>query len=81
MLRRWQPGDRFHLIGARSARKLQDIFIDLKIPREKRHTLVVATTVDNQIFWVEGIRISDPFKLTPTTKRRLFVQWTRKSTA
>ena len=75
IVRHWQRGDRLHLIGAKSARKLQDIFIDLKIPREKRHTLVVGTTADNEIFWVEGLRISENFKIAPKTKRQLIWTW------
>jgi tRNA(Ile)-lysidine synthase len=78
-LRHWQRGDRFHPIGAKSARKLQDIFVDLKIPRAERHTRVVATTKTGEIFWVEGVRISDRFKLTSETKRRLKLQWRRSS--
>jgi tRNA(Ile)-lysidine synthase len=76
-LRHWQPGDRFHPIGAMSSRKLQDIFVDLKVPREERHARIVATTSSGEIFWVEGVRISDQFKLTPQTKRRLVLRWKR----
>jgi tRNA(Ile)-lysidine synthase len=77
VLRHWQPGDRFQPIGAKSTRKLQDMFVDLKVPKEKRHSLVVATTVGNEIFWIEGIRIAERFRLTPNTKRRLVIRWKR----
>lgn len=32
-LRHWQPGDRFQPIGCGSSRKLQDLFVNLKVPR------------------------------------------------
>ena len=76
-LRHWQPGDRFHLIGAAAAAKLQDIFTNLKVPRSERRRRVVAATRRGQIFWVEGLRIGEGFKLDNTTARRLSWRWRR----
>jgi tRNA(Ile)-lysidine synthase len=70
-LRHWQPGDRFQPIGAASPRKLQDLFINLKVPRADRHRRIVATTSKNDIFWVEGLRIGENFKLDAGTVRVL----------
>jgi len=77
ILRHWQPGDRFRPIGMDRAVKLQDLFVNQKVPREKRRMLVVATTANGDIFWVEGLRIADHFKLTSGTKRRLRWGWQR----
>ncbi len=77
VLRHWQPGDRFQPIGLAKPMKLQDFFINEKIPRPHRHTLVVATTADGEAFWVEGQRISERFKLTKGTIRRLRWHWRR----
>jgi tRNA(Ile)-lysidine synthase len=77
ILRHWRPGDRFRPIGMAEAVKLQDLFTNAKIPRNQRHTLLLATTEQGDIFWVEGLRISEQFKLTPDTRRRLFWQWRR----
>ncbi|MGZ5545688.1 MAG: tRNA lysidine(34) synthetase TilS, partial [Limisphaerales bacterium] len=74
-LRHWQPGDRFQPIGSRSSRKLQDMFVDLKVAQAERHTRVIATTAEGEIFWVEGLRIGEKFKLSKATTRRLVVQW------
>jgi len=71
ILRHWQPGDRFQPIGLRSATKLQDLFMNAKIPAAVRRELVVATTSSGEIFWVEGLRISERFKLTSQTRRQL----------
>jgi tRNA(Ile)-lysidine synthetase-like protein len=76
-LRHWQPGDRFQPIGMKSAQKLQDLFVDSKVPRDQRHQRVVAATQKGELFWVEGLRMADGFKLEPTTRRRLKWQWHR----
>jgi tRNA(Ile)-lysidine synthase len=76
LLRHWRMGDRFQPIGLKTPSKLQDLFTNQKIPREQRHKLVVAET-GGRIFWVEGLRISENFKLTPQTKRQLVWQWRR----
>lgn len=74
-LRHWQPGDRFQPIGMKSAVKLQDLFVNAKIPRAARHRLIVAETESGEIFWVEGLRIGERFKLNPQTSRRLRWEW------
>ena len=71
LLRHWCAGDRFQPIGLKSPAKLQDLFTNAKIPRERRRDLVLAETIRGEIFWVEGLRISEHFKLTPGTKRQL----------
>jgi len=75
ILRHWRAGDRFQPIGLKSAAKLQDLFTNAKIPRELRRNLILATTASGEIFWVEGLRISENFKITRETKRRLIWLW------
>ena len=77
VLRHWQAGDRFQPIGMASAVKLQDLFVNAKIPPERRHSLVVATTAAGEVFWVEGLRIGERFKLDAATRRRLLWSWRR----
>ncbi len=76
-LRHWRPGDRFQPIGMACAVKLQDFFTNQKIPRERRRQLLVAATAQGEVFWVEGTRISERFKLTRETIRRLQWRWKR----
>jgi tRNA(Ile)-lysidine synthase len=76
-LRHWRPGDRFQPIGLKSPVKLQDLFTNRKIPRARRRELMVAAAENREIFWVEGLRISENFKLIPQTKRRLIWRWCR----
>ncbi len=71
ILRHWRAGDRFQPIGLKSAVKLQDLFVNAKIPAARRRDLVLAANVAGEIFWVEGLRIGEKFKLMPETKRQL----------
>jgi len=61
----------------RSGVKLQDIFVNEKIPRNERHRLVILARDDGGLVWVEKLRISERFKLTSLTNRRLLWKWAR----
>ncbi|MGC8828335.1 MAG: tRNA lysidine(34) synthetase TilS [Verrucomicrobiia bacterium] len=80
-LRHWKIGDRFKPIGFDKDIKLQDLFVNNKIPKNIRHSLVVAESEGKEIFWVEGLRISDKFKLTDKTKTALKWEWRRSVSA
>jgi tRNA(Ile)-lysidine synthase len=75
VLRHWRPGDRFQPIGLKAPAKLQDLFVNAKIPARRRRQLVVAESAGGEIFWVEGLRIGERFKLTPQTRRSLLWRW------
>ena len=57
--------------------KLQDLFTNARIGRQARHAMVVAENSGGEIFWVEGLRISERFKLTKRTIRCLQWRWER----
>lgn len=76
-LRHWRAGDRFQPIGMERAAKLQDLFMNQKIPRNERRGLVVATTRAGEIFWVEGLRMAEQFKLDKSTRHGLKWSWER----
>lgn len=76
-LRYWRPGDRFQPIGMAFAVKLQDLFTNQRIPRMERRGRIVATTAAGEIFWVEGLRMAERFKLDTTTRRGLKWRWQR----
>ena len=77
LLRHWQPGDRFQPIGMARAVKLQDFFTNQKVPQARRRDLIVAATAAGEVFWVEGLRIGEPFKLAKSTIHRLQWYWRR----
>ncbi len=76
-LRHWRAGDRFQPIGMAQPVKLQDFFVNQKIPRERRHELLLATSHSGEIFWVEGERLGECCKVTPATRRILQWNWQR----
>jgi tRNA(Ile)-lysidine synthase len=76
-LRHWQPGDRFQPIGMARAVKLQDLFTNNKILRAERRRLIVGTTAGGELFWVEGLRMAERFKLDKSTARGLNWCWER----
>ena len=75
VLRHWRAGDRFQPIGMKAPVKLQDLFVNRKISRAQRHQLVVATTAAGELFWVEGVRIGERFKLDNRTVYLLKWRW------
>ncbi len=79
VLRHWRPGDRFQPIGLKAGAKLQDLFTNAKIPRDRRRHLIVAAADGGEVFWVEGLRMSENFKLTVGTRRRLVWRWRRRN--
>ncbi len=63
-VRNWKPGDRFQPLGAVGTQKLQDFFINQKIPLTERHRIPLLVTADDRIVWVMGFRAADHFKIT-----------------
>ena len=80
IVRHWRKGDRFRPIGMASAVKLQDLFANTRVPKAERHQRLVASTANGEIFWVEGLRISERFKLRPETRCLLEWKWRRRAT-
>jgi tRNA(Ile)-lysidine synthase len=68
-----QPGDRFYPLGAPGSKKLQDFFVDSRIPRVERPYVPLVVS-NHEIVWVVGYRIAEPFKLRPETNRVLRLQ-------
>lgn len=71
ILRHWRPGDRFQPLGFSKPSKLQDLFINRKVPVARRRSLLVATTAGGTLFWVESLPPGERFKLTDGTRRIL----------
>jgi len=68
LLRNAAPGDRIQPLGLRGHRKLQDVFVDRKVPRARRwqHPVLEA---GGHVLWVPGLVRSDHAPVLPETRR------------
>jgi tRNA(Ile)-lysidine synthase len=67
-------GDRFEPLGMPNQTvKLSDLFVNLKIPKRMRKKWPVIC-VDDEIAWVPGLRMAEPFKVTEKTRRVIKIQ-------
>jgi tRNA(Ile)-lysidine synthase len=64
------PGDRIGVPGV-GTRKLQDVFVDAKVPRERRGLVPVVADADGAVVWVPGLVRSGTARLTAATTRVL----------
>lgn len=76
-IRNRRNGDKMKPLGVKGTKKLKDIFIDLKIPREERDT-VPLICIDEEISWIVNYRVSETFKITKETKNILKISFERK---
>ena len=76
-LRYRKNGDKFMPFGMSGSKKLKDLFIDLKIPKERRDSIPLITFGDD-IAWIVGYRISDKFKINKDTKNILKIKIERE---
>lgn len=68
-IRAWRPGDRMMPLGMRGKKKVQDLFVDDKVPRWDRHRIPLVTDARGQILWIVGRRISEIARITDRTQR------------
>lgn len=57
-LRNKENGDYIEIKGLNGKKKIKDVFIDAKIPKEKRETYPLLVDSDNKILWIPNIKKS-----------------------
>jgi tRNA(Ile)-lysidine synthase len=72
-----RQGDRIRPLGMQGTRKLQDVFVDAKIPQRLRAATPVVRDGE-QVLWVAGVRQSDEAKVTSATQQVLTLGWIRE---
>ena len=77
VVRSRRPGDRFQPLGMSEAKKLQDLFVDAKVPRRDRDQVPLVCAPWG-IAWVVGHRIAERAKITPASRRILRLRFTRR---
>ncbi|RME66017.1 MAG: hypothetical protein D6778_05370, partial [Nitrospirae bacterium] len=66
-----KDADAFYPFGLGAKKKLQDFFVDEKVPRDERDSVPLVVTADDEIIWVVGHRPDERFKVTSSTRRFL----------
>jgi tRNA(Ile)-lysidine synthase len=64
VVRSRQTGDRFRPLGLNGRKKLQDYFVDRKIPRLERDRVPLVVDRSGRIIWVGGHGIDEAFRVT-----------------
>lgn len=73
-VRSFRPGDRFQPLGMEGKKKVKDLFMDCKIPVERRKKIPLLLSKD-RLLWVVGVRINHRARLKPKTRRALQVEF------
>ena len=63
-----RAADRFTPLGMKGKKKLQDFFVDLKLPEFERDAVPVVVDGTGKVVWVAGYRIDDTVKITKKTE-------------
>jgi len=69
-VRNWRPGDWYRPAGLNGHRKkLQDLFVDRKVERPRRHRVPVVVDTRDRVMWVVGFGLSEDFRVTEARAR------------
>jgi tRNA(Ile)-lysidine synthase len=69
-----RPGDRFRPVGMAGRKKLQDYFVDRKVPRDRRDRVPVVVDEFDRIVWVAGHAIDEEFRVTDPAQAVLILR-------
>jgi tRNA(Ile)-lysidine synthase len=61
-IRNRRPGDRIHPLGASGSRRLKEVLIDRRVPRQVRERLPLLC-VGERIAWAPGVTIDERFRI------------------
>lgn len=73
IVRARKPGDYFYPFGFGKKKKLQDFFVDEKVPRDERDAVPIIES-DGNIVCIAGYRLDDRFKIDDNTKKCLQIK-------
>lgn len=77
ILKTREDGDKLVPLGMKGNKKVKDIFINMKIPKDLRNSIPILC-FDNKIAWIIGIRTSEEYKISNNSKNILKVIVSRK---
>jgi len=76
VVRSWRHGDRMKPFGMTGSKKLQDIFVDEKVPMDQRSGVPVFEC-DGEIVWIPGYRVARGWEVKDPKATALQVRVTR----
>jgi len=56
-----RPGDRIEPLGLNGRKKVQDIFVDRKVPRDERDLVPLVVDEQDRIAWIPGHAVGEAF--------------------
>ena len=71
IVRKRKKGDKIKPLGMKGYKKLSDLFIDKKIPKQRRDNVPVIVSASGDIIWVAGLCASDNQKLVSDSSKIL----------
>jgi tRNA(Ile)-lysidine synthase len=74
VVRTRRNGDRYRPLGLRGTVKVQDLFVDRKIPREARGRVPIVAD-DRGVLWIPGFRVDHRGRITEGTKKALWLEF------
>ncbi len=66
-VRNRRPGDRIKPTGGLGSKKLQDLLVDIKMPRARRGEVAVVVDAGGQLVWVVGVTPADVCRARTTS--------------
>ena len=73
VVRARKSGDFFYPAGFGKRKKLQDYFVDEKIPRDERDSVPIVLSGED-IVWIAGYRADERFKVTGETRKIVILE-------
>ena len=70
-VRSFRLGDRISPLGMIGSRKIQDVFTDRKLPRERRKSWPLVVAINGEILWIPGMARGRAALVTPATRTLL----------
>ncbi|MFC4600592.1 tRNA lysidine(34) synthetase TilS [Cohnella hongkongensis] len=75
LIRSRMTGDTMRPYGLNGTKKVQDMFVDAKVPRSKRDRLPLLADADGRLLWIPGLRRSDHALVLEATRTTLRVTY------
>jgi tRNA(Ile)-lysidine synthase len=75
IIRSRKKGDKMTIKGMNGTKKVKDIFIDKKIPREERNLLPIVENGNGQIIWIPLVKKSNLEEISITNESYIVLQY------